>query len=167
MTVVVDTSAFVSLAAGDVLSTTVAEFDLVTTETVVEELRETAAHQDRHGRAAADVLDRLDRVTVVVPADEGFETSRIDSGEATCVTAARETDARFLVTDDFRALPELERLVAADVVLSPVLLRALVSRGALEEGTAEEAFDAMATERDWLEAPIHRYARRLFDADGS
>lgn len=60
-----------------------------------------------------------------------FETSRVDAGEAGCVAAARNVDATFLVTDDYRALPELQGLVDPEVAVSPTVLRALVKRAAL------------------------------------
>jgi len=162
---VVDTSAFVSLALGDVLGLVTAEYEVVTTKTVRDELRETAGYDDRHGDAAGRALDLTDDIDVLAVADESDRvvTSRIDEGEASCVVAARETDAKFLITDDYRALPELRTAVDPRVALSPILLRALVKRDALSESEARTAFETISEERDWLEAPIHRYARELFE----
>ncbi|GAB7095434.1 hypothetical protein JCM30237_25870 [Halolamina litorea] len=161
--IVVDTSAFVSLAVGGALKETLAAFDVVTTLSVFDELEATAEYDDRHGNGAAAVLAAEDAITVVDHDGAEFETSRIDAGEASCAAAVQELDAAFLITDDYRALPELERLLDTDVALSPIVLRALVTRGALSEAEAEGAFDAIADGRDWLGGPIHRYARRLFD----
>lgn len=163
MTVVVDTSAFISLAVGDVLDQTLTAFDVVTTHTVIEELEATAEYDDRHGTAATTVLQQTDALTVHDAAGASFETSRVDAGEASCVVAVRQRDAAFLVTDDYRALPELQELVDAEVAVSPIVLRALVKRDALSSEHAETAFEAIAVGRDWLDAPIYRYARRLFD----
>lgn len=163
MTIVIDTSAFISLASGDVLSRTVHEFDVVTTTTVFDELAETATYTDSHGRGAATALDTRESITVETIADAPFETSRIDPGEASCVAAVRNHDAAFLITDDFRALPELRQLVTADVALSPIVLRALVKRGVLERSEADGKLEAIAEQRDWLGAPIYRFARQLFD----
>ncbi|MFC5368545.1 hypothetical protein [Salinirubrum litoreum] len=160
--IVVDTSAFVSLGVGDVLHPIAREFDLGTTKTIVTELEETAEYDDRHGRAAAVALDVVSEMTVVDSTDESLVTSRIDAGEASCVAAVRNHGATFLVTDDFRALPELQALVDADVALSPILLRASVRRSVLTEAQARAALQTIADERDWLGAPIYRYARRLF-----
>lgn len=161
--IVVDTSALISLAVGNALEPALDEFDVVTTQTIRHELEATAAYDDRHGIAAADVLDAADAFTVVNTQGEEFETSRIDAGEASCVAATRTQDASFFVTDDFRALPELQSLVDADVVLSPIVLRALVKRDAWSAQQAETAFETIAEERDWLGAPIYRYARQLFE----
>ncbi|TKX74143.1 hypothetical protein EXE46_10445 [Halorubrum sp. GN11_10-6_MGM] len=162
---VVETSAFVSLALGDVLGLVTAEFEVVSTETVGDELRETAAYDDRHGDAAGRALDLIDNIDMLAVADESecVVTSRIDEGEATCVVAVRETDAGFLITDDYRALPELRAAVESRVALSPIVLRALVKRDALGEEEAQTAFETISEGRDWLEAPIHRYARELFE----
>lgn len=162
---VVDTSALFSLAVGDVLDIAVDEFEVVTTETVRSELRETAGYDDRHGDAAGRALELTDDVDVIDAADESerVATSRIDEGEATCVVAARETNAEFLITDDYRALPELRAAVDSRVALSPIVLRALVKRNALSENEAWTAFETISVGRDWLEGPIHRYARELFE----
>lgn len=160
---VVDTSALISLAVGDVLETVASEFEIVTTEAVVNELAETAEYDDRHGTAARNALELVEGMKIIDVSGDAFVTSRIDGGEASCVTAVREVDAVFLITDDYRALPELRELVAVDVALSPIVLRALVSRGAIHEEEAKAAFEMIAEGRDWLEAPIYRYARQLFE----
>ena len=161
MSIVVDTSAFISLAVGDVLNHTVTTFDLVTTPTVIKELEATAAYDDRHGTAAATVLERTNEVTIHDTTGASFETSRVDAGEASCVAAVRQRDAVFLVTDDYRALPELQRLVDAEVAVSPIVLRALVTRDVISRDRAATAFEQIAVGRDWLDAPIYQYARRL------
>lgn len=152
---VIDTSAFLSLAVGNALEPALDEFDIVTTQTVRSELEATAAYDDRHGTAAAGVLAAEDAFMLVETHGEEFETSRIDAGEASCVAATRAQDAPFFLTDDFRALPELQQLVDADVVLSPIVLRALVKRDSWSEHQAETAFETIAEERDWLGAPIY------------
>ena len=163
MTVVVDRSALISLAVGDVLDDAIAAFDIVTTPTVIEEVEKTAEYDDRHGTAATAVLRQRDAITVQDADGAPFETSRVGAGEASCVAAARDGNAAFLVTDDYRALPELQGLVDAEVAVSPIVLRALVKRDALSAADAETAFETIAAGRDWLDAPIYRYARRLFE----
>ncbi|GAA0250441.1 hypothetical protein ACFFQF_32450 [Haladaptatus pallidirubidus] len=162
---VIDTSAFISLAIGDVLDDVLTEYDVVTTTLVIDELESTAEYDDVHGHGAVTVLERSDRIEILdIPAPE-LSSSRIDAGEASCVAAIEETDAAFLITDDFRALPELTTLVSADVALSPILLRALIKRGALTDSEARSALDTIARDRDWLGAPIYRYAQRLFEEE--
>lgn len=161
--VVVDSSALISLAVGDALDLVLEEFDVITTQTVRDELEATAEYDDRHGNGAAAVLDAENEFTVIETQGDAFESSRIDAGEASCVAVTRSRDASFLVTDDYRALPELQQLVNAEVLLSPIVLQALVKRGTWSEQQAETAFETIAGERDWLGASICRYARQLFD----
>jgi len=161
--IIVDTSAFISLAVGGALEPAIDEFEVTTSETVLNELVKTAEYNDNHGEAANRVLKMEDNFGVVAVDSDEFVTSRIDHGEASCVAAVRQETADFLITDDYRALPELRELVDAEVALSPIVLRALVKRGALSEKEAIAAFETMAEGRDWLGAPIYRYARQLLD----
>ena len=161
--IVADTSALVSLSTADLLTVFLDEYDVHTTATVVEELEETAEYEDSHGKASQEVLEVSDRITV--HETEGGEpfSSRVDEGEGSCARLAREVGAEYLITDDLRALPELQNLVDAEVAISPIVLKALVKRGVLESSEAEEKLDEIAQDRDWLEAPIYRRARGLFD----
>jgi predicted nucleic acid-binding protein len=160
--IVTDTSALISLASIDLLDTFLAEFDIYTTETVVGELEDTAEYDDRHGRAANDVLETLDAVTVH-RVEDGFGSSRVDAGEGSCALLTNELDAAFLITDDLRALPELQNLVDAKVAISPIVLKALIKRDVLERAEAVEKLERLAANRDWLGAPIYRRAQKLFD----
>lgn len=161
--IVADTSALVSLATAGLTDVVLSEFDVHTSETVVAELEATAEYDDPHGAAAGRVLDALDRIEVHDVGDEPPESSRIDAGEGSAVVLARESGAQFLLTDDLRALPELQSLVDAEVAISPIVLRALVDRGVLDEDEAVARLDRLADRRDWLGAPIYRRARRLFE----
>lgn len=161
-TLVADTSALISLAVADVLDPVLDRFDVHTTTLVRDELRETADYDDVHARGATAVLDRLDRLTVH-EVDSPIESSRIDAGEGSCVVLARELGSAFLLTDDLRALPELEAAVDARVAISPIVLRALVIRGELTHEEALARLERLAEDRDWLGAPIYRRARELFD----
>ncbi len=160
---VADTSALVSLATADCLGLLLDEFEVRTTATVPEELERTAAYDDPHGVAATRVLEHRDRFTIHAVEDAMPETSRIDRGEGSCVVLANGESADFLLTDDLRALPELQELVDARVAISPIVLRALVNRGVLERDEARRRLEVLADARDWLGAPIYRRAKRLFD----
>lgn len=161
--IVADTSALISLATADVLETVLEEFDVHATETVVEELRDTADYDDNSAQAAHQTLQQLDRITVHETDQLTFESSRIDWGEASCIALTQETKADFLITDDLRALPELQTLVDARVAISPIVLKALVKCSALTADDAESKLEEMAESRGWLEAPIYRRARQLFE----
>ncbi len=138
------------------------EYDVHTTETVRAEFEETAAYEDVHGRAAQTVVDQLERIEIHNTTGPAFQSSRIDDGEGSTVTLANETQAAFLITDDLRALPELQAVADCNVVISPILLKALVKRDVLERAEALEKLDEAATNRDWLESPIYSKAKTLF-----
>lgn len=156
-----DTSALISLASVDLIETVFAEFDIHTTRTVVRELEASADYDDVHGNAAWIVLDHIDEIAIHDTEPE-LQTSRIDEGESSVAALAEERDADFLVTDDLRALPELQNLVQSKVAISQIVLRALVKRGALEDEVAEQKLETLAKRRDWLGAPIYRRAKELF-----
>jgi predicted nucleic acid-binding protein len=162
--IVADTSALISVATIDLLETLLAEYDVRTTETVLEELTDTAQYDDTHGRAAQSALDNPDQLKVHDIGPD-VETSRIDIGEGSTAALANELDADFLITDDLRALPELQTIVDARVAISPVLLKAFVKRGVLEREIAGEKLEELAQQRDWLGAPIYRRAKQLFNQD--
>lgn len=162
--IVADTSALISVATVDLLETLLTEYDVRTTETVLEELTDTAQYDDSHGRAAQCVLDNTDQMRIH-DIGAAVETSRIDIGEGSTAALANELDADFIITDDLRALPELQTIVDAQVAISPLLLKAFVTRGVLEHEIAEEKLEELAQQRDWLGAPIYRRAKQLFKQD--
>lgn len=161
--IVVDTSAFITLATAEILATVLEEFDVHTTETVILELEETAEYDDIHGEAAGRALEFKDDVTVVTAEDPGMESSRMDEGEASCVSLTWEMSFDFLITDDIRALPELQTVSSAEVAISPIVLKALVKRSVLERPEAMDILDRIVENRGWLGSPIYRRARDLFE----
>ena len=161
--IVADTSALITLSTAEIIGTVLQEFDVHTTRTVISELQKTAEHEDVHGEAAERGLELSDMITIHELEDTSFESSQVDEGEASCVALTRQKGANFLITDDLRALPELQMLVDAKVAISPIVLKALVKRGVLESEEAEEIIDLIAENRDWLGAPIYDRAKRLFE----
>ncbi|WP_336343339.1 hypothetical protein [Halalkalicoccus ordinarius] len=160
---VADTSALVSLATVDLLPPVLAEFDVQTTETVIAELEGTVEYDDPAEDAARRVLRHREHLTVHTVDDPRFESSRIDIGEGSCAVLARDEAVDFLLTDDLRALPELQPLVAVRAAISSIVVNALVNRGAITRCEARMKLEEMADARDWLEAPIYRRAQRLFE----
>ncbi|WP_123533839.1 hypothetical protein [Halosimplex salinum] len=160
--IVADASALVSLAAVDTVDAVLAEFEVHTTETVVGELKDTSEYDDRHGAAARAVLDNRDEFETH-EVSETLESSRIDRGEGSCALLTRRLDAEFLITDDLRALPELQTASDAEVAISPIVLKALVKREVMETERAREKVDRLAEQRSWLGQPIYTRARGLFE----
>jgi predicted nucleic acid-binding protein len=164
---VVDTSAFVSLGTIDTLEIVLDEFDVQTTELVLDELANTADYDDTHGEAAESVLSHRESITVHEFKDHEFRSSRIDPGEGSCAMLANELEADFLLTDDLRALPELQTLSDARVAISPIVLKALVTRDVIDSAEAIDRLERLAADRSWLGAPIYRRAQNLFETDSS
>lgn len=160
--VVADTSALISLASVELLDTFLTEFDVHTTGLVVDELGDTAEYNDNHGEAAQTVLNRLDNVETH-PIDGELTSARIDPGEGSCALLTKEIAADFLITDDLRALPEVQTVTDAKVAISPIVLKALVQRDVLDRKEALEKLEELAKQRDWLGAPIYRRAENLFE----
>jgi len=159
--IVADTSSLISLASIELLDTFLEEFDVHTTELVIEELRETAEYEDRHGEAAQTVLQHLDR-TKSHRVKGVFVSTRVDEGEGSCTLLTKQIDTDFLITDDLRALPELQTVADTQVAISPIVLKALTQRNKLRREEALEKLEQLAENRDWLNAPIYRRAQRLF-----
>ncbi|NIA09351.1 MAG: hypothetical protein GWP10_06395 [Nitrospiraceae bacterium] len=90
-------------------------------------------------------------------------TSRIDSGEAFCLEILDGGGCDYLLTDDFRALGEIEKQIGDAVVLSPIILKVLFMRGAIGKSEALAKLGETALARDWLGRPIYRYAMRYFE----
>ncbi|PTD94235.1 hypothetical protein C9439_04085 [archaeon SCG-AAA382B04] len=160
--IVADTSALISLATVELLDIFLTEFDVHTTEQVIKELEDTSEYDDTHGKASKTVLDDLNQITVHQVKGK-LESSRIDSGEGACALLTKEIGAKFLVTDDLRALPELQAVADPRVAISPIVLKALVKREVLEQKEALNKLNELAEQRNWLGAPIYRRARDLFE----
>jgi predicted nucleic acid-binding protein len=161
---VADTSALVSLASVSLLPLVLSEFDVVVTDIVIGELKAMSTFDDAHGRAATEVLAKIDSIEVVNASDyQRFMTSRIDSGEASCLEIIDGGKCDYLLTDDFRALGEIEKQIGDAVVLSPIILKVLVMRGTIGKSEALAKLGEIARKRDWLGRPIYRYAMRYFD----
>ena len=161
--IVADTSALISLTAADTHDLLLEEFDVHTTETVIEELEDLASYEDETAEHADTVLGRKERIMIHEVESREYQSSRVDVGEGSCVQLTRNIEADFLITDDLRALPELQTLTETQIAISPIVLKALVKRGVLGKQEALERLEEAAEERDWLEAPIYRRARELFN----
>ena len=86
----------------------------------------------------------------------------LTEGEGSCALLCNDLDAAFLITDGLRALPELQTAVDAQVAISPLVLKALVTRQVLDRQTPLEKLDHLAEQRSWLGQPIYRRAQKLF-----
>ena len=163
--IVADTSALISLEIADCLGHALEEFDISTTEIVIDELEDTATFDDSHGRAADRVLDMTSDLLIHPYDSPPVASSRIDAGEGSCIALISEIEPDFFLTDDLRALPELERLVDVHVAISPILIKALVTRDVLTQEDPVNRLEQLTAARGWLGTPIYRRAKRIFESD--
>lgn len=168
---VLDTSALVSLAHGDLLDLTLAEFGVVISNHVHDELRQMSAFDDPDGRAATDVLARLDDLDMraVERAEiDPLRTSKIDEGEASCVVLAQAPNAAALISDDFDAMHQMRAYAQTygfDLGLGAVVVHALLKRGRLGKDDALGRLDQIAAQRGWMGRPIYRAYRRAVESE--
>lgn len=159
---VIDTSAFLSLASVKLLETVLEEYEVHTTEAVYEELQNTAEYEDIHAKAAEKAIKLSSEFQSHKVETGDFESSRIDKGEYSCVVLANQLETEYVLTDDFRALPELKSLADCQVAISPIMLKALVKRNKLSKKKAKQKLDTLAENRNWLGSPIYRHAKKMF-----
>jgi len=166
-TLVADTSGLVSLgivseADPDPLSLCLETYDVVVPETVLAELRDTAAFDDAHGRAARAVLDRVDALSIhAVDLDDTFP---LDDGENAAVTLANTLDAGLFLCDEFNRLGLIHASLAdTRLVTTPTLLAAFVHTGQLTADTALERLDEISGVRSWRTNSYVQRARSLLE----
>lgn len=166
-TLVADTSGLVSLGiaaahAPDPLSLCLETYEVYVPETVIEELREIAEHDDVHGRAATEVLDHASGLTVVAvsPAD-GFP---LDEGEHAAVTLANDIEAELFLCDEFNRLGLIHAsLGQARLVTTPTLLALFQRTGLLTGDEAVSLLDRIGQARSWDANSYVERARSLFE----
>jgi predicted nucleic acid-binding protein len=165
--IVIDTSALISLAHGDLLDLIAEEFQLVISDLVLEELRNTARFEDEDGKAAAQILKKIKKLEIRSVDQElvsQLVTSRIDAGEASCVVLAQAKDIAAFISDDFRAMHELRAYALRyefELGLSAVLVQALVIRGKLTKAEALNYLSLIASKRNWMGRPIYEAYKQI------
>ncbi|MFC5973632.1 hypothetical protein ACFPYI_20065 [Halomarina salina] len=171
---VADTLALVSLGVvavgdseaveADPLALCLDAYDVRAPDEVVDELDEMGSYDDRHGRAAQAVLDRVGEMTVQsVELDADFP---LDDGENAAVTLANETQADLFLCDEFNRLGLVHASLAdTRLVTTPTLLSVFVRAGRLEPDDARALLDDVSESRSWGANSYVQRARSLLDAE--
>lgn len=164
---VADTSGLVSLgvAAGgdpDPLELCLEHYNVLVPNTVVEELREIASHDDEHGRAATAVLDRQNLFRIrSVSLDSQFP---LDEGENAAVTLSNDVDAGLLLCDEFNTLGLVHASLAdTRLVTTPTLLSVFVRQDRLGSVRAIAVLEEISETRSWAANSYVERARALLD----
>lgn len=162
---VADTSALVSFgivadSTPDPLVLCLDEYEILIPSEVLAELREMAAYDDDHGRAATVVLDRVAELTV--QSVELAADFPLDDGENAAVTLANERDAALFLCDEFNRLGLIHASLAdTRLVTTPTLLSVFVRTGQLLSPDARTLLDAISDARSWNANSYVQRARSL------
>lgn len=150
---VADTSGLVSLGVvadvpEDPFSICLSRYEVIVPDAVIEELRELAAYDDVHGRAAHAILERSDRfATRSVALDTAFP---LDDGENAVVTLANELDAAIILCDEFNHLGIIHASLSdTRLVTTPTLLSVLVRTDRISATEARSFLEDISDARSW------------------
>ncbi len=164
--VVLDYSALISLAHGEILDLVLSEFEILVSKQVIEELEATSRYKDVDGKAASQVIRNKDQLKIKKVNQEKVEnllTSKIHLGEATCILIAQEEVIEALISDEFDTMYQLEyysNKYSFDLGLYSTLIKALILRGELTKDEGKKIFDQIAQKRNWIGRKIYEYEKK-------
>ncbi|MFW6142050.1 MAG: hypothetical protein ACOC53_05765 [Candidatus Saliniplasma sp.] len=165
---ILDTSAFISLGICGCVEILLDEFDIHTSCAVIDELKDMSGYNDLEADVAERWLEKKDLLNVHDIGKAGeFDHKKIDRGKGSCAVLARKMNAKFLITDDIRALPLLKNIASTKVAISPIVMKALVKRGLLSDDEAKNKLEKLIDKRDWFETPIYERSLELFEDDST
>ncbi|HLC85317.1 MAG TPA: hypothetical protein VJH22_06000 [Candidatus Nanoarchaeia archaeon] len=137
MRIVLDTSALMSLAAGDVLDLAIESMDCIVPERVRAEIQGLSKNNDFEGNLAKRILDLFGNGIEILTS---YKTSI--EGEIECAYLANELDdVEFLITDDTLALESLEKTCRKSIRFSPMILYALCLKNKLTKKQALQSLE--------------------------
>lgn len=166
--IAVDTAALISLVHGGILDLVLSQFKVIVSNVIMEELERVTKFKDSDGRAAKKVLKKKDKLEIQqVTKNElsEFLSTRVNPGEASCIVIAKKKDVKVLISDDFKAMAELEyhsKTHNFKVGLCAALIRTLMLRKKLKKDEARKIFEKIGNRRNWIGRPIYEYGKKLF-----
>jgi hypothetical protein len=158
---VADTSGLVSLELTGFLDRVLADYAVHTTERVIRSVRQQQSLETDHGLAAKAVYADRTRMTVHKVSGDDIQLAYLNDDQESCLALESTLRPAYLLSDDLRALPELQAMTSATVVITPTVLRALVDRDAITATAASEGLSVLAAHRRWLGEPLYRRARQV------
>jgi len=167
--IAVDTASLISLVHGGILDLVLSGFKVIVSNIIMEELERVAKFKDSDGRAAKRVLSKKDELEIQEVAKNElseFLSTRINPGEASCIVIAKKKEVKVLISDDFKAMAELEyysKRYNFKVGLCSALIKTLMLRKKLKRDEARKIFEKIGNRRNWIGKPIYEYGKeRLF-----
>ena len=160
MKIILDTSAILSLASGDILETVIESIDCIVPTRVEEELRGISQNNTSLGSIAKSVLEFVGRdILVLKPSSLSFE------GEIECAYLAKEQkNVLFVITDDTKAIKKIQNISKKEVRFSTLLLFALIQKRKINREQAFTILEKMRVQRDWKNNIIYEQAKILLES---
>lgn len=160
MKIITDTSALLSLAAGDILDLVLENIDCIIPSRVKEEVKGISLNNTFEGNLAKKVLSYIDKEIAVI---ETYQSS--NEGEVECVYLAHQIqDAELVITDDTKALEKLEKICNTKIRFSTIILYALYLQGKITKDRARVVLERMRVKRDWKDNIIFEQAVLLLNS---
>ena len=167
--VIADTSSLVSLGTGNILEKALSVVEIYLPEEVKTELQSVAGFTDVHGQAANEALRLIAQskiivlsVASVVKVDEVCRQNKhIDKGEAATILLAEQEGIDSILSDDFKALPQMSKVTSKQIYLSVYVLARLVAENLIKLEEAEICLNTIAAHRNWIGRAIFNHAKKL------
>ena len=162
MKVITDTSALLSLAAGDILDLTLESIGCIIPVRVKEEVKGISRNNTFEGNLAKKVFAYIDQEIVVIETNKSSP-----DGEIECAYLANQIkDAELVITDDTNAIEKLEKICDTKIRFSTIILYALYLKGRINKDRARIVLERMRVKRDWKDNIIYEQAILLLDSLG-
>ena len=157
MKIVIDTSALLSLEAGNILEIAIENFNFVIPLRIKEELVGLSKENNFEGNLAKKVLDYVEKEINVV------ETSkRFDDGELEAAYLAKETmDTEFIISDDIKAIEKIKN-ISKKIRFSTMIVYALCLKGLITFDQGWKIIEKMAVKRVWKDNLIFESAKLIW-----
>ena len=156
MKIAVDTSALLSLEAGNILETAVEKLNLVISQRIKEELTGLSKNNDFEGNLAKNILGYGIKAIAA--------SKRFDEGELEVAYLAKEaSDIEFIISDDVSAIKKMEKISDKPIRFSTMIVYALCLKGIRTFDQGWKIIERMAVKRDWKDNLIFESAKLMWD----
>jgi len=155
---IVDVCALLNLEAMSILSLAMERFTLVTSQTIVWELENTARYRDYSGDLAQGVLGWVHQMEVIAL---GTPVVR-DQGGRDCLQLAQERNG-IVVSDDLAAIRMFEQS-GVENYFSVFVLFVLALEGTITPEQARRALEEIRLQRHWRDDILYQTGVRLLDS---
>jgi len=158
MKIVIDTSALLSLEAGNILEVAIENFNFVIPLRIKEELVGLSKENNFEGNLAKKVLNYVEKEINVVEISKRF-----DDGELEAAYLAKETmDTEFIISDDIKAIEKIKNISKKEIRFSTMIVYALCLKGLITFDQGWKIIEKMAVKRVWKDNLIFESAKLIW-----